>query len=408
MSSSTNRNHQSRNLSAEIKSLVPVPTRRRFSPFYFRQGQTGMRRRQAVVASSRNLVIILGCEARTPGTAAVALPQLGGPDVRANRDHRRTRAHYTNFRAVCRGWRRGTHDIHRPLGALDPRFHPRRWIMLREAKPPPGPDRHRRRFLNLDTGECVQKELPELEGHHLLGATTEGLLVLLDKSTYVVRMLNPATRQVDELPSIDPLLSKKTRKKISKYGHAYALKVTGVGLAGDSTIALCFLHPDGMLVVARPDDARWTPVESNGWLCTDMSFQGRFYCITVNGMAVMALDLDVTTTNQPPRLVVAAKLTCSPSLMQRHTVHLVESDGRLRLLHCKLFFTLREGFNGYIREYQAFEMDLAAKTTVPLGGLDGHAVFLGKTRALSVSSLVFPSIRHDRVYLAADIQEKSN
>nr|CAB3502584.1 unnamed protein product [Digitaria exilis] len=161
---------------------------------------------------------------------------------------------YTSFRAVCRGWRRGTHDIHRPRGALDRRFYPRRWIMLREAKPPPGPDHHRRRFLNLDTGECVHKDLPELDGHHLLGATTEGLLVLLDKSTYVVLVLNPATRQVAELPSLDPLLSTEARETISEYGLAYTLKVTGVGLAGESTIALCFYYySTTMLVLARHD-----------------------------------------------------------------------------------------------------------------------------------------------------------
>ncbi|KAF8669318.1 hypothetical protein HU200_051656 [Digitaria exilis] len=314
---------------------------------------------------------------------------------------------YMSFRAVCHEWRRGTEDAPgQPLGCLlDRRFHPRRWIMLREAKPPRRPNRHRRRFLNVATAQCVQTELPELNGHHLLGATVEGLLVLLDKSTYVVRVLNPVTRQLAELPSLDPLLPTETRKTISEYGHAYALKVTGVGLAGDSTIALCFYDPK-MLVVARPGDARWTLVDGDRWFYTAMSFQGRFYCVSFHDKAVMALDLNADTANQqPPRLVVAAKLTCRLSLMCRDTVHLVESDGRLLLLRRALSF--REELDCHIRSYEVFAVDLAAKETVPVGvGLGGRAVFLGKTRALSVSPLVFPSIRPDRVYPAADIREK--
>nr|TKW35450.1 hypothetical protein SEVIR_2G373200v2 [Setaria viridis] len=248
---------------------------------------------------------------------------------------------------------------------------------------------------------CVQTELPELDGHHLLGATTEGLLVLHDESTYMVRVLNPITRQVAELPSSYPLLPPETRTKISEDGLAYGFKVTGLGLAGDSTVALCVFDPT-MLVVARPCDDRWTLVDGEQWFYSAMSFSGRFYC--VNAKAVMALE--TATANLPPRLVVAAEVTFRVSLVCRDSVHLVESDGRLLLLRRKLATRVELSTYFWLREYKVFAVDLATRKTVDVPDLGGSAVFLGKTRALSVSPLVFPSIQADRIYPAANMWEK--
>ena len=218
-----------------------------------------------------------------------------------------------------------------------------RWIMLREAAPP-GPGRHRRparpqrlhRPVRVD-GAPGARRAPPARGHH-----TEGLL---DESTYVVRLLNPATRHLAELPTLDPLLPRKTtRANISEYSSlAYELKVTGIGVVFDdgdgstATLAISFFTPR-MLVVARPGDGHWTLIDSQQWFFSAMSFSGRFYCAKAG--AVMALEAAAATTtttstnhNQgPPRLVVVAEITCRVSLMCRDTVHLVESDGRLLLL----------------------------------------------------------------------------
>jgi len=161
----------------------------------------------------------------------------------------------------------------------------------------------------------------------------------------VVRLLNPATRHLAELPTLDPLLPRKTtRANISEYSSlAYELKVTGIGVVFDdgdgstATLAISFFTPR-MLVVARPGDGHWTLIDSQQWFFSAMSFSGRFYCAKAG--AVMALEAAAATTtttstnhNQgPPRLVVVAEITCRVSLMCRDTVHLVESDGRLLLL----------------------------------------------------------------------------
>jgi hypothetical protein len=52
-------------------------------------------------------------------------------------------------------------------------------------------------------------------------------------STYVVRLLNLATRQLAELPSLDLPLPPKTHVDIFEYNLTYMLKVTGLGLVSD-------------------------------------------------------------------------------------------------------------------------------------------------------------------------------
>jgi hypothetical protein len=59
-------------------------------------------------------------------------------------------ADYVRFRAVCRPWRHCTADP-RAHGILDRRFHPRKWIMLRETHDDPCPQ-----LLNVCTGQCIQ------------------------------------------------------------------------------------------------------------------------------------------------------------------------------------------------------------------------------------------------------------
>uniref|UniRef100_A0A0E0EDN0 DUF295 domain-containing protein n=1 Tax=Oryza meridionalis TaxID=40149 RepID=A0A0E0EDN0_9ORYZ len=104
-------------------------------------------------------------------------------------------ADYVSFRAVCRSWRQWTTSP-RAHGPLDSRFHPRQWVMLRDELAVPD----RRRFLNVSSGRCIQADLPELRGHRVFGPTAEGLLVLLDEATFAVRLLNPLTRQLTDLP----------------------------------------------------------------------------------------------------------------------------------------------------------------------------------------------------------------
>uniref|UniRef100_K4A348 KIB1-4 beta-propeller domain-containing protein n=1 Tax=Setaria italica TaxID=4555 RepID=K4A348_SETIT len=246
-------------------------------------------------------------------------------------------ADYVSFRAACRPWRLCSTDP-REHGVLDRRFHPRQWTMLRTKRGSP----YRRCFMNVSTGCCRYVHLPELRGHDVFGPTTEGLLVLLDRATCVVRLLNPFTRQAADLPPATALMTQRDLERRRDGGDL--AEISGTFLADDCTIAVCFAGIT-TLAVAKPGDAQWAVVDRGTYLSPAMSFAGRFYCATNRVVMVVETSAD----DHPPRLAVAAELS-RPKL-------------------------------------------------VPVRGLGGRAVFIGWERALSVSPSVFPSISADTIYL---------
>ncbi|TVU38317.1 hypothetical protein EJB05_11679, partial [Eragrostis curvula] len=211
-------------------------------------------------------------------TGLIAELVLAGGDV----------ADYVRFRAVCSPWRRcspAPRDL--PGGGLDRRLFPRRWIMLDKALVGP----RCQRFLNISTGKCIRMDLPELDDEHrFLALTPEGLLLLLHESTPVVRLLNPLTRQLIDLPPITGLLTREQRQA-RRLGHDFApdLRVDGVGIvADDATMVIVrFLFPT-VLAIAKPGSERWTVVNS-GNISSTIIFAGRFYCTT--SRAVMMPDM---------------------------------------------------------------------------------------------------------------------
>ncbi|KAF8718149.1 hypothetical protein HU200_025638 [Digitaria exilis] len=299
-------------------------------------------------------------------------------------------ATYIRFRAVCRPWRRCSADP-RAFGALDRRFHPRGWIKVCEKnhsihRP------QRRRFLNLRTGQCVEIDVPELLDHRLLRCTTEGLLVLLHAATNLIRVLNPLTRQVTELPPIAADLASGFRP----YSHDSA------GLADEHTVLLYFGRAK-TLAFAKPGDEQWVLVKTDELLImATMSYAGRFYGVTTK--AVVAVDMR-GGGSLPPRLVVVARLAKSFSAMA-DTVHLVdngEGDG-LVLVHNKVYqFSDGEEDWWLERKYEAYRVDLDAGKMIHVRHLGGQAVFIGSYRALSVSPRTFPCISADTVYPGAGL-----
>ncbi|KAK3125479.1 hypothetical protein QOZ80_7BG0605470 [Eleusine coracana subsp. coracana] len=310
-------------------------------------------------------------------------------------------ANYIRFRSVCRPWRRCSDDPRRH-SALDSRFHPRQWLIMlgdkdnEEEKKTKTP--RRRCFMNTTTGQCVSMDLPELHHHshrRAFGPTAEGLLVLIDERSLVVRVLNPFTRRLTQLPSVASLLGCTERPR-----HPYtAVSVVGAGLAGDRAFALAF--GGGTLAVARPGSAGWTPVGAlRSWsVSSSLSFAGRFYCV-VDG-AVMVLR-SVANNQTPPRMEVVAALArpCSAT-----TVHLVENGGEMVLVH-RYIASPASHTHGPERTCDVFRVDVDAEKMVPVRSLDGRAVFIGERRDLSVSPTVFPSIIADAVYPSFEFREK--
>ncbi|KAL6648854.1 hypothetical protein ACP70R_013078 [Stipagrostis hirtigluma subsp. patula] len=203
-------------------------------------------------------------------------------------------ADYLRFRAVCSPWRRCSADVLPVRGVLDDgRFHPRRWIMLLgDRKDEELPGRILRHFLNTSTGQCIQVDVPELRDHRLLhSSAAEGLLFLLCNTTATVRLLNPLTRQIADLPPITGL-GLDDHRLPHFAGHA-----------DDSTALLYFLRRDvRMMAFAKPGDESWVVVKTDArFLMPTMCFAGRFYGVTDD--AIMTVDM-----SRGEDLVVTAKM----------------------------------------------------------------------------------------------------
>nr|CAB3471907.1 unnamed protein product [Digitaria exilis] len=119
---------------------------------------------------------------------------------------------YVRLRAVCAHWHRSTVRP-RGRGLVDPRFHPRRWMMLPEGHGLYPGHPHLGgyvRFFNLSTGVFVRVHLPLLHDHIVLDST-DGLLLLLHHDDdhghgTGIRLLHPFTGDVAELPPLLTLL----------------------------------------------------------------------------------------------------------------------------------------------------------------------------------------------------------
>ncbi|XP_037436530.1 uncharacterized protein LOC119303497 [Triticum dicoccoides] len=298
-------------------------------------------------------------------------------------------ADYVRFRAVCRPWRRCSPDP--CAGGLDGRFLPRKWIMLDKALARP----RRHRLLNVSTGECIRMDLPELAEHTLLALTPEGLLLLLLKSTLVVRLLNPLTRQLTDLPPMTALLrpgQHRSRQCGVEIGRT--INVSGVGLVADaSMVAVNFFDPRG-LVVAKPGDESWTMVDKE-YMNSVLPFAGRFYCANYRGVMVLTTSSD----QQPPRLQLVADRSDSFDFYRMaHSLHLVDNGEELMLVHRALSLD-----GEYGRSYDAYRVDLEAGVLAPAKGFNGRAVFMGMCRSISVpAEAAYPSVAADTIYLGRD------
>ncbi|XP_002461534.2 uncharacterized protein LOC8060729 [Sorghum bicolor] len=111
---------------------------------------------------------------------------------------------YIRFRAVCSHWRAAAASP-RGRALLDPRFHPRRWMLFPEGFGRfPG---HRAlgghaRFYDLSAaGPIVRVPLPELKDHCVLDSP-DGLLLLQHDGDNAIRLLHPFTRDVAEFPDL--------------------------------------------------------------------------------------------------------------------------------------------------------------------------------------------------------------
>jgi hypothetical protein len=115
---------------------------------------------------------------------------------------------YVRFRSVCTSWRSGTVSP-RGRGITDPRFHPRRWMMLTEGHglyPGYGKLDGYVRFFNLYTRTFVRVKIPLFRNQCALDSA-DGLLILQRDEDTVIHVLHPFTGDIAELPPLATLLT---------------------------------------------------------------------------------------------------------------------------------------------------------------------------------------------------------
>ncbi|XP_047051490.1 uncharacterized protein LOC124656873 [Lolium rigidum] len=225
---------------------------------------------------------------------------------------------YVRFRAVCAHWRSST-VCPRGRGVADPRFHPRRWMMLPEGHglhPGHGKLRKYIRFLNLSTGAIVRSKLP-LFSHHCVLDSVDGLLLLQRDQDTAIRLLHPFTGDIAELPPLITLLrqfnfqfspaedSPQTRRIWSKFRKVGS---TSVSVSADGAITVMIIISGiKCLAIATVGDQQWSVARRNlSFSLNPVSLRGRIYILD-----------HVSTTTQifqilPPRH--DAKVPASSSL----------------------------------------------------------------------------------------------
>ncbi|KAM0834199.1 hypothetical protein ACQ4PT_063767 [Festuca glaucescens] len=246
---------------------------------------------------------------------------------------------------------------------LDRRFHPRGWIMLPEVF---AGQIGRHDFLNVSTGERIRVDLPKLRHHFVIGSTFEGLIMLCQRRTGQIGLLNPLTQQFTALPNATSILYSVKNLCINRWKLTTGLRKMkelqgfSAGLADNSTVALHFDDHERDLAVAKPNDKR-------------------------NGIKAV----DVTDASQQPQLV-AVKVD-EHFWSQDEDISLVDNDGELLLL--------RPSGRRIIEPYDVHRVDLDAGQMVPMHGLRGRAVFVcNSSRSLSVHAGLSSSVTADAIY----------
>jgi hypothetical protein len=298
---------------------------------------------------------------------------------------------YVRFRAVCSHWSASTARP-RGRGVLDPRFHPRRWMMLPEGHGlyPGHPDlRGFVRFFNLDTGAFARAHLPLLADHVVLD-TVDGLLLLLHRNDETaIRLLHPFTGDVAEFPPLASLLQQmepsnyyeQTNMRRMLMRARASVTVTSSG-AITLVLALDHLH---RVAYATAGDQRWTP---SAWklkpFLKPVSFQGKLYAYQLSPFEIGKLYIyqfdppcpDSGDGQGQSRLPLPVKIAECPMDKLCFVLHFVEWCSELLLV------SYNDVSFSKLLVYRV--ADLVSGKIEPVTDIGDHTVFIGD-RSLCIS-----------------------
>lgn len=306
-------------------------------------------------------------------------------------------ADYVHIRATCNPWRKNTEDP-KLSSILDPRFHPRQWIVL-PADDRAGDDNEaRRRMVNISNGAKYVVQLPSISGHAIAASSSGapgGIMVLINDCTAAIRLLNPITGQTADLPSVEPVMSRTRTGRLDRGFHELC-KVTGAGFVGDHTVVL-HLGRDDRLVAARLYGGHWEMVSRGTVLCSAFSLNGTVYFADTDGL--MFVDLD------KPSMRRLRRAAAWPEIDTETVVHMADDGaGRLLVIINRLYFkkeARREDDRYYTVEFDVFRLDAEARELVPVRNIGKRALFVGNycgALVVPASASAPGTIVHNSIY----------
>ncbi|KAF2928911.1 hypothetical protein DAI22_05g018200 [Oryza sativa Japonica Group] len=318
-------------------------------------------------------------------------------------------AEYLRFRAVCKAWRECTPHPRE----LDSRFRPRRWILLSSTS-----GDMRCRFLNIATGACIQVDLPEelaAGGQIQIECRTEGLLVLRDKVTDAIRLLNPLTKAVTDLPPITAAMANVIPEKRVHAEIPWSL-IAYAGISDETsppTVAIFLRDMRLNIAYAKAGDRHWKLLDDKAWSTFPSS-------ISRSDGQQLRPQLIPIVKDQTKHSMWHGRVLCPnvvsylvPPNDDDHRMLMVRYYGDLtHLTDHEQRCIKRRKKNDLIklpsknpcrynwRILQVFEVDIVRKKLVRVDGIaDDRAVFVGDVACVSLSIDRFPSILGNTVYL---------
>lgn len=313
---------------------------------------------------------------------------------------------YVRFRAVCPQWRSCTIDP-RGLGVADPRFHPRRWMMLPEGHglhPGHAKLRGQVRFFNCDTGAFVRVCIPELNDHFILDSP-DGLLLLQRDADTAVRLVHPFTGDICELPPLTSLLPQLHRHGSDVHRVQSFRRVSAaVSVSPTTRTVTVMLALENVCRFAHAStvDQQW---KLTSWWTNCafriLPFHGSLYLACWGSEESSILRLD------PRPLVDGDSSSLSPSHLQTIAAWPTKLMMLPQLVECKseiLVVGCTDHSRSHLVVVRLADL-LLGEPFVPLTSIGDHCLFFGM-RSLAVSAKGLPSVSANSIVLCDSIEDR--
>ncbi|CAM0877681.1 unnamed protein product [Alopecurus aequalis] len=308
------------------------------------------------------------------------------------------------FRAVCSGWRACTPTPRQRDPALrDPRLRPRGWIALCDGDAVRPDDAGEIDLFHTRTARRLRVRLPDLQDRRIIGFS-DGLLVLLHKTTGEIRVLNPFTRVTVDFPSLASVYPQAIKNR----GNYLAMKAAVCNAASSSSsiaVVVWFPNRSGMVAAEACLD-RWEILHRQFFVSNTLVFQGRLYSTTKAGSLAIVQLYPPTPARPPPldRPVAVAQVPNLSGLLGPYHTFLVESCGQMLLVVWHQPRVYPPGTNWWWKHaiFTLYKVDLHKSDCAPVSGLLDRALFLGTNNGcVSVSAIDLPSLSSNSIYFSA-------